>query len=93
MGELVELLQVTSCFRHPAYPYTRGLVASIPNPNPKNRRELITIQGEIPSPAKPPSGCRFHTRCPLATSRCREEEVPGLTAISTGHYAACHYPS
>ncbi|MFS8213723.1 oligopeptide/dipeptide ABC transporter ATP-binding protein [Paenibacillus polymyxa] len=92
MGELVELLQVTSCFRHPAHPYTRGLVASIPNPNPKNRRELITIQGEIPSPAKSPSGCRFHTRCPLATSRCREE-VPELTAISTGHYAACHYPS
>ncbi|MCP3806304.1 dipeptide ABC transporter ATP-binding protein [Paenibacillus sp. Lou8.1] len=92
LGKLVEIAPSDELFRHPAHPYTRGLVASIPNPNPKNRRELITIQGEIPSPAKPPSGCRFHTRCPLATSRCREE-VPELTAISTGHYAACHYPS
>ncbi|WP_068504608.1 ABC transporter ATP-binding protein [Paenibacillus kribbensis] len=92
LGKLVEIAPSEELFRHPVHPYTRGLVASIPNPNPKIRRELITIQGEISSPAKPPSGCRFHTRCPLATSRCREES-PELTAISTGHYAACHYPA
>ncbi|MFK4472998.1 peptide/nickel transport system ATP-binding protein [Paenibacillus sp. RC73] len=92
LGKLVEIAPSEELFRHPAHPYTRGLVASIPNPNPKNRRELVTVQGEIPSPAKPPSGCRFHTRCPLATSRCREE-APELTAIGTGHYAACHYPA
>ncbi|MEK8127947.1 ABC transporter ATP-binding protein [Paenibacillus filicis] len=91
LGNLVEVAPAEELFRHPAHPYTAGLLASIPVPDPSRKREFGSIQGEIPSPASPPSGCRFHTRCPAATARCREE-APRLTDIGTGHSVACHYP-
>jgi peptide/nickel transport system ATP-binding protein len=91
LGKLVEIAPSDELFRHPAHPYTKALIASIPQPNPGLRREWSSIEGEIPSPVHPPSGCRFHPRCPFATSRCREE-VPALRSVGTDHHVSCHYP-
>jgi peptide/nickel transport system ATP-binding protein len=92
LGKLVEIAPSHELFRYPAHPYTKGLIASIPNPDPKQRREQLMIKGEIPSPAHPPSGCRFHTRCSMATTKCREEQ-PELLPLSEDHSVACHYPA
>lgn len=91
LGKLVEIAPSEELFLQPAHPYTRALIDSIPNTQQGKGQPASSIEGEIPSPANPPSGCRFHTRCPFATTRCREEEPP-LRLLSTGHYAACHYP-
>ncbi|UNK19499.1 ABC transporter ATP-binding protein [Paenibacillus sp. N3/727] len=91
LGKLVEIAPSESLFLRPAHPYTRALIDSIPQRAPGGDQPTGGIEGEIPSPANPPSGCRFHTRCPFATSRCREEE-PQLRLLGSGHYAACHYP-
>jgi peptide/nickel transport system ATP-binding protein len=91
LGQLVELAASEELFLHPAHHYTKGLISSIPIANPNRSRERITIQGEIPSPAHPPTGCRFHTRCPAATARCREES-PIFREIQKGHWVACHEP-
>lgn len=90
LGKLVEIAPSEELFLRPAHPYTQGLIASIPQPGPGRTRTFRAIEGEIPSPANPPSGCRFHTRCPMATERCREAE-PELQLIGSEHYAACHY--
>ncbi|MFF2091130.1 dipeptide ABC transporter ATP-binding protein [Paenibacillus sp. NPDC058174] len=91
LGKLVEIAPSEELFRNPAHHYTKGLISSIPQPDPARKREFIAIQGEIPSPANPPGGCRFHTRCPAATARCREEE-PAMREVGEDHFAACHYP-
>ncbi|MEH7546278.1 ABC transporter ATP-binding protein [Neobacillus vireti] len=91
LGQLVELANCEELFLHPAHHYTKGLIESIPVADPTCLRERITLSGEIPSPANPPSGCRFHTRCPAATARCREEQ-PLFSEVSKGHWAACHHP-
>ncbi|MEC0206786.1 ABC transporter ATP-binding protein [Paenibacillus lautus] len=91
LGKLVETAPSESLFLRPAHPYTRALIDSIPHGAPGGSQPTGGIEGEIPSPANPPSGCRFHTRCPLATVRCREEE-PQLLVLESGHYAACHHP-
>ncbi len=91
LGKLVEIAPSEQLFERPAHPYTRGLIESIPYPDPALKKGFAAIQGEIPSPANPPAGCRFHPRCPLATARCREEE-PQLAQIGSDHAAACHYP-
>ncbi|MFD0692969.1 dipeptide ABC transporter ATP-binding protein [Paenibacillus sp. GCM10027628] len=91
LGKLVEIAPSEELFRHPAHLYTKGLLASIPSPDPTRKREWTAIQGEIPSPANPPSGCRFHTRCPAATARCKQE-TPELLQVREGHWTACHYP-
>ncbi|MDQ1003337.1 peptide/nickel transport system ATP-binding protein [Neobacillus niacini] len=92
LGQLVEMASSEELFLHPAHHYTKGLIESIPIANPTLSRERITIQGEIPSPANPPTGCRFHTRCPAATARCREEQ-PIFREIHSGHWVACHDPA
>lgn len=92
LGKLVEIAASEELFLHPAHHYTKGLIASIPVPDPKRKREPFSLQGEIPSPANPPSGCRFHTRCPAATARCKEE-VPAWQEIQSGHWVACHHPA
>ncbi|MDF2927415.1 MAG: oligopeptide/dipeptide transporter ATPase [Paenibacillaceae bacterium] len=89
LGKLVELAPSDELFRHPAHPYTRLLISSIPQADPRNRMQFGAIQGEIPSPAAPPPGCRFHTRCPMATGTCRERQ-PVLKSVGGEHYAACH---
>lgn len=91
LGKLVEIAPSDDLFAHPAHHYTQGLLASIPSINQNRKKSGPTIRGEIPSPTKPPSGCRFHTRCPAATPKCAEEE-PVLTQIGRSHLAACHYP-
>ncbi|MEH7308386.1 ABC transporter ATP-binding protein [Neobacillus drentensis] len=91
LGQLVELATSEEIFLHPAHHYTKGLIDSIPHADPTRLRERISILGEIPSPTNPPSGCRFHTRCPAATARCREEQ-PLFRKLATGHWVACHDP-
>jgi len=91
LGKLVEVAPTEELFENPRHPYTIGLISSIPVPDPKlvkSRRKLLLL-GEIPSPMNPPSGCRFHTRCPYAKEVCRTEE-PKIEEISEGHYVACH---
>jgi len=91
LGKLVEIGPADELFRRPAHPYTKALIAAIPEPDPSLRRAFVAIPGEIPSPTQPPSGCRFHTRCPAATARCREEE-PALASLSADRAVACHFP-
>ncbi|CEG28713.1 ABC transporter ATP-binding protein [Bacillus sp. B-jedd] len=91
LGSLVEVAETDELFTHPAHPYTQALISTNPVPNPYKRKSPILLKGEIPSPANPPSGCKFHTRCPLATERCKKE-VPLLREVGSGHLAACHYP-
>ncbi|NOU86158.1 dipeptide ABC transporter ATP-binding protein [Paenibacillus sp. LMG 31460] len=91
LGKLVEIAPSEELFLHPSHHYTKGLLSSIPSPDPSRKREWFAIEGEIPSPANPPSGCRFHTRCPAAKARCREEQ-PELLQLREGHWTACHYP-
>ena len=91
LGQLVEKCAADEIYRQPLHPYTQGLLASIPIPNPKLARMKTTsgLEGDLPSPMDPPSGCRFHTRCPYATKRCSEEEPP-LCEAAPGHFVACH---
>jgi oligopeptide/dipeptide ABC transporter ATP-binding protein len=93
LGKLVELGPGEDIYRRPAHPYTEGLIKAIPIPDPTAVRHEAepAVRGELPSPIDPPSGCRFHTRCPRAQVRC-SEEVPELRAFGRGHVAACHYP-
>lgn len=91
LGNLVEVAPAEELFTHPAHHYTAALISSIPWPDPARKREFAAIQGEIPSPATPPSGCRFHPRCPAATAICREV-APLMAAVGNGHSAACHHP-
>jgi peptide/nickel transport system ATP-binding protein/oligopeptide transport system ATP-binding protein len=90
LGKVVEIGTKREIFTSPKHPYTKGLLSAYPIPNPRLRsRNQTIIQGDVPSPANPPSGCRFHTRCPFAQTRCREEE-PKLGG--SGHTAACLFP-
>ncbi|WP_311764807.1 ABC transporter ATP-binding protein [Paenibacillus agricola] len=91
LGKLVEIAPTDELFKHPAHHYTNALLAAIPIADPKRKRIFVPLEGEMPSPARPPSGCRFHTRCPAATARCKEV-VPELQSVTAGHYVACHYP-
>lgn len=91
LGSLVEVAETDELFNHPAHPYTQALISTNPIPNPYKRNKPIILKGEIPSPANPPSGCKFHTRCPIATDRCKAE-TPMLRVVGPGHLAACHYP-
>ena len=90
LGKIVELASNTDLYRRPSHPYTQALLASIPVPDPTAARPVEPVRGEIPSPMNIPSGCRFRTRCPLATELCARVE-PDLRDIGGGHLAACHY--
>lgn len=91
LGEIVEMGDVKSIFKHPTHPYTEALMAAIPIPDPRIRHTSMIPRGEVPSAINPPSGCHFHPRCPLAEDICRVEE-PHLKPLSHGleHVAACH---
>jgi oligopeptide/dipeptide ABC transporter ATP-binding protein len=90
LGKVVELSDADELYRQPAHPYTKALLSAIPVPDPTIRRERIVLKGDLPSPANPPSGCRFHTRCPMAQEICKTEEPP-LRDIGSGHMSACHF--
>jgi oligopeptide/dipeptide ABC transporter ATP-binding protein len=89
LGRIVEYAETRALFRSPLHPYTEALLAAVPVPNPRLRRQKRVLQGDVPSPINPPSGCYFHTRCPYAMERCRVE-APRLLEVTPGHWAACH---
>ena len=92
VGKIVELSSRDDLYERPLHPYTQALLSAIPIPDPsaERRRKRIVLTGDIPSPVDPPSGCRFHTRCPLAFERCRVED-PAFTDYGGGHFTACHW--
>jgi oligopeptide/dipeptide ABC transporter ATP-binding protein len=89
LGRIVELTDKRSLFARPQHPYTEALLSAAPVPKPHAKRKRIILSGDVPSPIRPPPGCRFHTRCPYAIDRCRQEE-PALRELGPGHFAACH---
>lgn len=91
LGAMVELAESYELCQHPIHPYTQTLLSAVPLPDPEKSRarQRILLEGDIPSPINPPSGCRFHTRCPYATDKCREC-APELKEYGPGHFAACH---
>lgn len=89
VGKIVELAEKDELQRNAKHPYTLSLLSAAPVPDPEHKREEVVLKGEIPSSINPPKGCRFHTRCPYAESRCSREE-PKLRDIGGGHYVACH---
>lgn len=93
LGKICEIAETEELFRNAAHPYTRFLLASTPAPDPAQRHtEQDFLQGELPSPVDPPSGCRFRTRCPYAQSKCAEQAPPFVPVGEPGHLAACHFP-
>ena len=89
LGKIVEIAETREFFTNPQHPYTIALISAIPVPDPKAKRERVILRGETPNPINPPSGCRFHTRCPYRMDVCSVEEPP-LIDIGNGHYVACH---
>jgi peptide/nickel transport system ATP-binding protein len=93
LGVIVEVSPADELYENPLHPYTISLLSAVPIPDPEVelKRETILLAGDLPSPANPPSACRFHTRCPyLQPTRCRDE-VPELRPLATGHVVACHW--
>ena len=90
LGRIVELAPKALLFAQPLHPYTEALLAAVPNTDPAARTEQPPLEGDVPSPMDPPPGCRFHTRCPLATDLCRQQD-PALTQRGGGHLVACHH--
>lgn len=93
LGKIVEIGDKTSIFDNPHHPYTKALLSAIPVPDPDAQSERVLLEGDVPSPINPPQGCRFHTRCPFATERCRVEapELRNIDGMKEGHMGACHF--
>ena len=90
LGRIIETAPKRTLYTHPAHPYTQALLRAVPLPDPARRSAPLPLAGEIPSPAAPPPGCTFHTRCPMAQARCRAE-TPVLRPVGAQHAAACHF--
>ena len=90
LGRIVELADARALYKEPLHPYTKALLSAIPVPEPTRRTKRIVLTGDVPSPAKPPSGCPFHPRCFMARPNC-STDVPPLREVKPGHWSACHY--
>lgn len=92
-GEIIEIASRDEIYTHPMHPYTKTLLSAVPIPDPRieRRRERMLLKGEMPDPVNPPSGCRFHTRCPFRQAERCDDEVPYLRELRTGHRVACHW--
>jgi oligopeptide/dipeptide ABC transporter ATP-binding protein len=91
LGKIVELANTDELFDYPLHPYTKALIEAVPIPDPKTKAMKIILRGEVPSPINPPSGCRFHPRCPRAQEKCAEKE-PVLEELKKDHFVACYFP-
>lgn len=93
LGKIVEIAETDDLFAKPAHPYTHALLSAIPQPSvDETKKERIVLSGDVPSPANPPSGCSFHTRCPIAVAGKCDVDEPELQTIIGGHKVACHFP-
>ena len=90
LGKIVEQASSRDIYAEPRHPYTQALISAIPIPDPNQRRNRIVLQGDVPSPINPPSGCPFHTRCRYATAVCAEK-MPAWETVGPGHEVACHH--
>ena len=89
LGSVAEVAEKAQLYSNPMHPYTKALLSAIPLPDVKKKRQRIILEGDVPSAYNPPSGCKFHTRCPYATDRCKQE-IPVLRQMEKGHQVACH---
>jgi oligopeptide transport system ATP-binding protein len=90
LGRIVEIATAKSLYTNPLHPYTEALLSAVPIPDPTVKRKRIPLQGDVPSPINPPTGCHFHTRCPIAKKGLCDVEKPVLKASADGHFVACH---
>ncbi len=89
LGRVVEIASARALYDNPRHPYTEALLSAVPIPDPTVKRRRILLKGDVPNPIRPPQGCHFHPRCPIAEARCRTE-APALEQNEDGHWVACH---
>ena len=92
-GQIVEKASAKRLFAHVSHPYTEALLSAVPIPDPQVKRQRVRLQGDVPSPIRPPSGCHFHTRCPIAQKGLCDTQRPELKTVGDGHQVSCHLRS
>jgi oligopeptide transport system ATP-binding protein len=90
LGRIVEIASARDLYDRPLHPYTEALLSAVPIPDPAMKRQRIRLQGDVPNPIRPPSGCHFHTRCPIRELPLCSTEKPALRQTTDGHWVACH---